>query len=750
MREREIIDAIPLPAAILDAELRVIAANDAWSSGPSLGPEELGDLHAELERCFEGRLTRMGELTRFSKGAGKRTWYRWSARAWAPDRLTLILDGITPCKEREAALRRDQERLRKVLEAEPECVKLVSPEGILLEMNPAGLAMIESDVNEAIGSSIYGSVAPEDRDAFRKLTEEVCQGASGSLEFEVIGRRGTRRWLETHAVPFRPSEDSRTVLLAIARDISERKRAEREASRARERLELALKASGVGIWDWDVGQDRIYWSEEVYRVFGRPKGEFAANFDAFIEAVHPEDRELVSEAVTRALQDESDYSIEFRILWPDGSTHWVFTQGRSVRGEERARARRLLGTVSNIDERKRIETTLASELESKSVLWASILEAASYPIISTDQRGMVLSYNPAAEELLGYSREEVVGRTSFALWHDPKELRARGIFTSGAADESSFLTLLRGTHSPGGDEWTFISKQGRRIPVSLSVSTLRTREGMLLGYLGVVSDLSERKKAEQRLQETLNSLERRVEERTAELQRAIHYRDEFLSIASHELKTPLTPLLLQAQAFRHRIDRGAADAELVVLLRRTLPQAERQVLRLAHLVDNLLDVSRISSGSLVLQKSEVDLPELLRNIASQYEATAHAAGSRVDLELEPGLVCEADSFRIEQVVVNLLVNAFKYAPGTPVLLRLRRDGSRARIEVSDQGPGVSAADRNRIFDRYERGMSGSWITAGLGLGLYISKQIVEAHGGTLALESPVKGASFVITLPLAR
>jgi PAS domain S-box-containing protein len=225
-------------------------------------------------------------------------------------------------------------------------------------------------------------------------------------------------------------------------------------------------------------------------------------------------------------------------------------------------------------------------------------------------------------------------------------------------------------------------------------------------------------------------------------QAAIRLRDEFLSVASHELKTPLTSLRLQHALVERTVGDGPPEKT-----RGRLRAAMRQVDRLASLVDSLLDVSRLSLGKLSLELSEVDLAQVVRDGLERLEAVFSQAGCEVRLE-----ACEArgewDGSRLEQVVVNLLSNAAKYGAGKPVCISVDVDEGQARLRVRDEGIGISTEAMPRLFGRFERGVSDRHY-GGLGLGLYISRQIVEAMGGTIRVESEQgQGALFTVRLPL--
>jgi len=229
--------------------------------------------------------------------------------------------------------------------------------------------------------------------------------------------------------------------------------------------------------------------------------------------------------------------------------------------------------------------------------------------------------------------------------------------------------------------------------------------------------------------------------------RALALRDEFLVLASHELRTPLTSLKIQADSLRRALNGSATDAQLVERTRRWVESSNRQLLRLERLVSDLLDVSNVDGGAFVLQPVPCDLAALAVEVAEGLRDQAADFKSNVIVEAAQPVEGLWDQPRLEQLLSNLLRNAIKFGSGQPVLLEVSRDGDRARIVVTDQGIGVARKDQVRIFERFERAVSFSHVQ-GLGLGLYLSSEIVKLHGGTIRVESaPGKGSRFVVELP---
>lgn len=229
---------------------------------------------------------------------------------------------------------------------------------------------------------------------------------------------------------------------------------------------------------------------------------------------------------------------------------------------------------------------------------------------------------------------------------------------------------------------------------------------------------------------------------------AIKIRDEFLSISSHELKTPLTPLKIQLQSIAKQIDKGLLQEESLNQFKKSITMAEKQVNRITVLVDDLLDVTRITSGKLTLNVEDVDLVETIKEVGERYTTQLQKAQTELKLDLLPSLITKIDRIRFEQVLINLLTNAIKYAPGRPIEISLNHLDNKILLKITDHGEGILPDDQKKVFDRFERANSHA-AQGGLGLGLYIVKQIITAHGGTIEVYSQQNvGTTFTIELPM--
>jgi signal transduction histidine kinase len=232
-----------------------------------------------------------------------------------------------------------------------------------------------------------------------------------------------------------------------------------------------------------------------------------------------------------------------------------------------------------------------------------------------------------------------------------------------------------------------------------------------------------------------------------QVEQAVRARDEFLSIASHELRTPLTPLKIQMQSLMRKLGPSGASEINWEVVAKMMQSSHRQIERLSRLIDELLDVSRINVGRLKLTVESHDLCQIVKNVVGNISTTNEIAGP-IEIDADHPVVGQWDAFRLEQVVTNLLANAIKYGGGKLIQMSVSTVHNQARLVIQDHGIGIAKQDQTRIFERFERAVSSRHF-GGLGLGLFITRQIVNSHGGSISVESePGMGSRFIVDLPL--
>lgn len=570
----------------------------------------------------------------------------------------------------------------------------------LLLLTPA-----EREEAAVLRAYLYGRVAaialPADPDALRARVQELVD----------IHRRGA--WL-----------GRREILLGAA---SAPPLAPRPTEDPLEhRLGAFLDASPDHIFMVDALGRFTYVNQAAASIMGRPASEIVGRspkelgFPAAIAG-------KLERANQRALAGET---VIAETAFPGPSGERVFEYVLSPVRDAEGRVTAIAGITRDVHDRKLAEDALR---ESKELLRATIA-ALTEGIVLQDVNGVLRLANASAEKLLGLTASQLAGRTSL----DP---RWRSVHEDGSpypGEEHPSMVALRtglpqtghvmGVHHPDGKlVWLYINAQPLFGPDG------RTLEGVVTSFF----DVTDQKRGEEERERLLQ-----------QLRMAVSARDEFLSVASHELKTPLTPLQLKLQALRREAEAARGGVLSGERVAQALKGVEAQVQRLTGLVRDLLDVSRISRGGLVLKPGAADLARIVRDAVATIGPEAAKRGCAVDVRAPPELRGWWDPVRLEQVLMNLLGNALKYGEGKPVHVLLERDGALARLSVRDEGIGISPEHLERVFGKFERAVSERHY-GGLGLGLFISQRIVHAHGGQIRVRSrPGEGSTFTVELPL--
>lgn len=526
-----------------------------------------------------------------------------------------------------------------------------------------------------------------------------------------------------------------------------------------ERLRMSLASAAIGTWDVDPATDEFLCDARTRQLFGAPP-DFRMDCETFFSIIHPEDRERTRQVVQRALRPESGggYGIEYRVIGiQDGRERWLSAQGRAW-FDAHGQPVRFTGTVLDITQRKRAEAS-ARFLSEASRLLSERLDRAEEILqrVARLAASSICSYC-----LIGVTREDGLLLRVAGAHREPAQehlVQAAVHFVPRIPETSPVLEGMHAGRSTLIREFTQELRQRYAVNAehlelmntldAHSVMTLPMRAGGKVHGLMILSacaplrrfdegDLALAEELAHRVGMSLENL--RLYE---EARHAVGLRDEFLSVASHELKTPLTSLKLQ-----HALIGKSLTPECRASIGARLPKAASQVARLTSLVDSLLDVSRIGAGRLGLEPVEMELTHLLREVMERLSEVFAQAGCGVDFPATPPVLGHWDPLRLDQVLVNLLSNAAKYGAGKPIHVRVTVEGERVRLTIQDEGIGIAPGDVPRLFSRFGRVVSERHY-GGLGLGLFISKQIVEAMQGTIRVESePARGSAFIVELPL--
>ena len=645
-----------------------------------------------------------------------------TARAWRASEVQLVREvaertwatlerarAETARRESEARLRASEAQLRAIVDATPECVKLVAPDGLLHHMNAAGLRMMEAD-GDAIGRDILDVIAPEHRDHWREHHKRVCAGESLTWEFDIIGLKGTRRRMESHAVPLQAA-DGRVHQLAVTRDITERKATATALAESEERFRGVIETAHEGVWLVDDRGYTLFVNERMASLLGTSRDDMRGK--PVPDYCFEEDLDAARERIANNLAGKRE-QFEFRFRKRDGTALPVLAASTPLH-DSNGRVIGAVGMFSDLTERKRAE----EKLRESQALLAAFRTNAPIAMYMKDADGRYLMVNPEMEKVFGLPAREVLGRTADELFA-PAEAAMINAYDREVLDTGQPRSVEE--FLPGRDKygWALVV----RFPITLE-------DGQAPRIGGFDIDISDVKRAEAELQQSREALYQ-SEKLTA--------LGSLLAGVSHELNNPLSVVLTLSELLEQKAS-GTPFSERAAKI-------HAAAARCGKIVQTFLAMARQRKPV----RTRVSANEL---VSSALELTAYSlrtGGIHVVEELASDLPdVEADADQLGQVLLNLLVNA-QHA-------LLERDGERrltirtsaderrrtVRIEVEDNGPGIPADIRRRIFDPF---FTSKPQGQGTGIGLTFSLGVVEAHGGTLRLDDPPEGgARFSIELP---
>jgi PAS domain S-box-containing protein len=513
----------------------------------------------------------------------------------------------------------------------------------------------------------------------------------------------------------------RSVALQNANAIlAARQQTERELAAERERLRITLASIGDAVISTDAEGRVTYLNGVAETLTGWTQADAAGR--PLLEVFHIVDehtRQVAENPALRTLQEGvvvglANHSI---LIARDGSERPVDDSAAPILDESGTAVGAVL-VFRDVTERRRAEEAQAR--------LAAIVESSQDAIVSKTLDGVIRTWNAGAERLFGYKAEEAVGRP-ITLIIPPDRLD----------EEKEILARLTRGERIEHYETVRVAKDGRQLDISLTISPVRDAEGRIIGASKIARDITERRQAEEALRAALEAL-----------READRRKDEFLALLAHELRNPLAPLRNGLEVMRL----ASGDARAVARSRDIM---DRQLSHMVRLIDDLLDVSRISRNKMELRRSRVLLADVVSSAVETARPALEAAGHELTVSLPPEpIYLDADLTRLAQVFGNLLNNSAKYTEwGGHVWLTATREGGQVSVAIRDTGIGIPAFALPNIFDMFsqvDRSIERS--TGGLGIGLALVKGLVEMHGGTVEAASPGqgKGSTFTVRLPVLK
>jgi PAS domain S-box-containing protein len=616
-----------------------------------------------------------------------------------------------------------EQAFRSLAESSPDFVFRYDRDGRIRYLNGGLIRFVGlASAYEVIGRT-PGEAWPDGRFAEIEQAAARCvaRGETASIELATPKPDGELSFHQISIVPERDTFGEIIGTLGFGRDITARKEMESALKKREWMLQEAQRIAHVGSWDVDIVNDVLHWSDEIFRIWEIDKAQFKADFAAFLETVHPDDRERVTQAYNEALANHTLYEVEHRLLFADGRVKYILERGEP-QYDAQGRPVRFIGTSLDITERKNMEDAMRRSQEMLAdaqkmaqlgswdwdvvrdcVEWSEM----AYEIYTPDKRPAEPGFQDFMSSLHPDDRERVVAAVHAAFEQDtPFELDHR------------VVSIRKGVRT--------VHAQGR---------VFRDGDGRPLRMVGTVQDITER-----------NAVEVARESALAEAVRLAKLRGTFVAQMSHELRTPLNGILGFVQLLQMDETLGAMQREWVDIIRTSGDH-------LLALINQVLDFAKIEADSLGLTPVDFDLGTMLGTVANIVRVRAEQKKLVFLYEVEAGLpgTIRGDELRLRQILLNLLGNAVKFTDRGEVSLKVSQPSpSRLRFEVRDSGVGIAESKLDAIFQPFEQAGDACRAAEGTGLGLAISRRLVRLMGGDIEVESRLgEGSMFAFELVVA-
>ncbi|MDZ8064543.1 MAG: response regulator [Nostoc sp. DedQUE08] len=635
----------------------------------------------------------------------------------------------------------------------------LTADGILLEGNPAFLRLLGLNSLTEIPASQTLEPYFQPLDYAQVLNQLKQNSEIRDREMQLRRANGSLIWVRI-STTF-TQVDGTTVIDGLIEDISERKQAQKALHQSEERAQLAINISRLGTWHYDPSTNLVEFDKRMREIWGEPDDTALIPLPMVIERIHPDDRERVVNTISNALDPMSSgtYEIDYRIVWKDGTERWLFANGQvQLEGEGVSKqAVGFLGTALDITERKRAEERLHLLYETTSDLLAT-----EHPMLLMNNLFNKLSAQLELHSYYNYMVEEKDNQLMLHLnnYEGISEATAQSLewiefgqnLCGLVAQERQQIVLDRSQIS---------THPNAQLVNSIGITAFAGQplivQGRLLGTLSFASrtrtcftpeeiDLLQSTCEQMAIAIERANLLASIQQQAQQLQQANRIKDEFLAVLSHELRSPLNPILGWSKLLQTcKLDEAKTAHALSAIERNAKLQSE--------LIEDLLDVSRILQGKLSLNVCPVDLVSIVQAAMETVQLAAESKSIQIQVRLEPNVgQVLGDPNRLQQVIWNLLSNAIKFTDVEGrVDIQLKQVSSFAEVTVIDTGQGIHPDFLPYVFE-YFRQADGATTRkfGGLGLGLAIVRHLVELHGGTVRVESAGEGqgTTFTVRLPL--
>jgi PAS domain S-box-containing protein len=539
----------------------------------------------------------------------------------------------------------------------------------------------------------------------RKRAEEALNLTKMELELRVEEK--TREWTIVN-------DD-------LVRETEQRQQLQQTLKDSEEQLRMAQEASGLGVWDWDPRADRVVWSAQHCRIFGLQTSQNCFDLLSVVALIHPEDQAAVQLAIHEALRPGGELETEYRIIRQDGQTRWMLSKGRT-HCDDQDRPFRMIGVTLDVNENRQAAEALRRSEDRFRLLVEGI---SDYAIYMLDPNGLVTSWNDGAKRIMGYEAEDIL-RQHFSCFYSDQDIQ------EGRPELALREAAAEGRYEEDG--W-LLRKDGSRFSANAIVRSLRDQRGGLIGFAKVTRDLTESRRAEEALHAAQAELARVARVTTL---------GELCASIAHEIKQPLAAIVNNANASRRILENPIPDLKEVRQIVEDIAEAGTRAAEIISRIRALLKRTSPDKRPLDINKVVHEVLRLVRNELEQQHVSVE-----LELEAAPPPVL-GDRVQLQQVLLNLILNgieAMNSITERPRVLMLQSHSRASELEVTvqDCGPGLDPRHVPYIFNTFF-----TTKTTGMGMGLSISRSIIEAHGGRLwaSPDRAAQGAAFLFSLPI--